>query len=491
MKASGILHLILKPTLVLSLFFISLAALSDQTLTSTLNLPSAEDAEQFALQTVQEYKEKYDGLDRSLQPPLLIYHISDESNDLPDQIKWILVYLESHKIPFQVNLTSADEIGAELEKSLHESTERIQLTYQPSENAIQERVSALRRSMTQLRRFFWIPKNVTFWLKAHPPRWWAYLRETKLGKKLSENINSEKVDLDEKLQLPIWTDAKLPAQDQSKLKLYVNATATTAMFNVYMSIAHNPDPFLAHPSTESWALGLFLVAARTYFTSTHNLWFDKIFTLGKTVKLTGNGEVFKNLKQGNLQAVKKEFFKKTITVDSHWRWNWMANSIDNMVFYFLFFWTTYGLAVASDPIYFQHAAENTLLYLLGRSWIDRKIVEKQTTVHHNGDVEQKPGQHSVGFTFFYKYMSKSIFGFLKTFDVMRPKDGNYTTPDGTQSNYKLASDLYRVLGAIGFTKIIYDNRFWVGARFKAIQDWWHDVEPDATPTCTTYLIKPN
>lgn len=469
-----------------------------------LNLPNADAAEQFAIETVEDYKTSYGHLDKSLQPPIFIYHIADESHDLPDQIKWILVYLESHKIPYQVNLTTRDHIYDQLNEAMNEAgnteAEKLQLHYFNSgvtENDIAERKSMLQRAMTSLRRFFWIPKNVTFWLKAHPPKWTKFIE--RFRKTPIEPIDPTS----DQTQLPIWTEAKLKEDDAHKLRTYVTFATATGMFNVSMSILNNPDEFLANPSVEGFALGLLLVGARTYFTSTHNLWFDRIFTLGKDVRIAGSGEITKGLKGKSFsdkikalgtkdfyRRAKSEFFKKTISVESHWRWNWLSNSVDMMIFNFFYFWTLYGISTTTDPVYLQHAATNTLWYLLGRSWIDRKIAQKQPTVHHNGEVELKPGQNSAGITLLIKYVTKSIFGFFKTFDLMRPKDGNYQLADGTESNYKLASQIYRASAAIGFTKILYDQRFWVMNRFKKASDWWHDVHTPFAPQCTTYLVRP-
>jgi hypothetical protein len=467
-----------------------------------LNLPDANAAEKFALETVEDYKTSYGHLDRSEQPPIFLYHIADENHDLPDQIKWILVYLESHKIPYQVKLTTPDEIYDEMAEAMNEASnadaEKLQLHYVDySEKDINERKTMLQRTLTSLRRFFWIPKNVTFWLKAHPPKWTKFMERLR-GKQPVEGVNPTA----EYSQLPIWTEAKLKEQDANKLKAYVTMATATGMFNVSMSIINNPDEFLAHPSVEGFALGLMLVGARTYFTSTHNLWFDRIFTLGKDVRIAGNGEITVGLKGKSFtdkvkalgtkdfyKKAKSEFFKKTISVESHWRWNWLSNSFDMMMFNFFYFWTLYGISSATDPVFFQHAATNTLWYLLGRSWIDRKIAQKQATVHHNGEVELKPGQHSAGFTLLIKYVTKSIFGFFKTFDLMRPKDGDYKLADGSESNYKMATQIYRASAALGFTKILYDQRFWVMNKFKKASDWWNNVETPISH-CTTYLVRP-
>jgi hypothetical protein len=463
-----------------------------------LNLSNIDEAESFALDTVREYKENYGHLDRSLQPPIFIYHIADESRDLPEQIKWILVYLESHKIPYQVSLTTPEQIHDQLQETMNEASsqeaDKLQLSYSNlNEDDIKERKSMLHRAMTNLRRFFWIPKNVTFWLKAHPPKWTKFV-ESFLKK------GEPTVGPDEKTEVPIWTEANLKEQDAAKLKAYVAFTTAAGMFNVTMSIVNNPDTFLANPSPEGFALGLMLVGARTYFTSTHNLWFDRIFTLGKDVRIAGDGQLTAGLSGKTLKdkfaalgtkdfysRAKSEFLKKTIIVESHWRWNWLSNSFDNMIFNFFYFWSLYGISVTTDPIYLQHAATNTLWYLLGRSWIDRKIVQKQATIHHNGDVELKPGQHTAGFTLLIKFVTKSIFGFFKTFDLMKPKSD--TRMDGTDSNYKLASQIYRLSAGIGLINIIYDHRFWVMNKFKTVSNWWSDVETPVS-TCTTYLIRP-
>jgi hypothetical protein len=138
------------------------------------NLPNHDAADAFARKIVAHYQAeaKAQGVMTSELDPIVILHVG---NQLPAQVKWVMLHLESAKIPVKLEVVKQDELEAELDKARDKATDRsVYLTYDPDEKYAspdyeQRRLkgvsAAWKSSKDFLKRLFGLPNGFTLWTK--------------------------------------------------------------------------------------------------------------------------------------------------------------------------------------------------------------------------------------------------------------------------------------------------------------------------------------
>lgn len=120
------------------------------------NLPTIEDADTFAKNWVEAYRKNSPDLSQAL----LLLHIG---NEIPEQLKWIVVHLDKAQIPYQLKLIDRKNLEDELDQAHVDSAEL--LKFENNSNSKTNTSSIWQRSKLLLNRIYGLPNGITFWVK--------------------------------------------------------------------------------------------------------------------------------------------------------------------------------------------------------------------------------------------------------------------------------------------------------------------------------------
>src|SRR4051812_13584157 len=105
-------------SLLLALSFLTpaLSFAAENLAVRAVNLESVSEADSYAKAWIENYRKESPNLDE----PVLLLHVG---NEVPEQLKWIVVHLERAHIPYELKLIQKDELDRELSNANSKATE--------------------------------------------------------------------------------------------------------------------------------------------------------------------------------------------------------------------------------------------------------------------------------------------------------------------------------------------------------------------------------
>ena len=124
---------------------------------SATNLETIADADAFAKHWVEDYLATTPNLDE----PVSILHVG---NELPEQLKWVLVHLDQAHIPYEIKLLTKAEVDASLTEARDKGAEL--LSYNNDALASAKKTEGVwKKAKLIAKRVFGLPNGMTFWVK--------------------------------------------------------------------------------------------------------------------------------------------------------------------------------------------------------------------------------------------------------------------------------------------------------------------------------------
>ncbi len=121
------------------------------------NLETMADADAFAKHWVEDYLATTPNLDS----PVSILHVG---NELPEQLKWVLVHLDRAHIPYELKLLTKAEVDTALTEARDKGAELLSYDNNPL-TAAKQTQNTWQKAKLIAKRVFGLPNGMTFWVK--------------------------------------------------------------------------------------------------------------------------------------------------------------------------------------------------------------------------------------------------------------------------------------------------------------------------------------